>query len=83
MRRIEVKGRSGYNMPVALTPNEWLQAGRHTDSYWLYVVWGAGMGQTPQLLKIQNPAAQLAARSQAIVKHYLLPADALAAVAED
>ncbi len=83
VRRIEVKGRSGYNMPVALTPNEWLQAGRHTDSYWLYVVWGAGTGQTPQLLKIQNPAAQLAARSQAIVKHYLLPADALAAVAED
>ncbi len=83
VRRIEVKGRSGYNVPVALSPNEWLQAGRHGQTYWLYVVWGAGEGQTPQLLTIQNPAARLADRSQPIIKHYLLPADALVQAAEE
>ena len=78
VRRIEVKGRSGYNQPVVLTTNEWLQAQRHTDSYWLYVVWGCGQGQTPQLLDpIQNPAARLARQAQPIIKHYLIPADAL------
>lgn len=40
VRRIEVKGRAQSGEPVVLTPNEWLQAGRHGDSYWLYVVWG-------------------------------------------
>jgi hypothetical protein len=75
--RIEVKGRSGYNRPVMLSANEWVKAGRHGDSYWLYVVWGAGSGQTPHLLTIQNPVAAIGTRTQPIIKHYLLPADAL------
>ncbi|MHB8629988.1 MAG: helicase-related protein [Aggregatilineales bacterium] len=83
VKRIEVKGRSGYNMPVALSTNEWIQAGRHRESYWLYVVWGAGAGQSPQLLVIQNPATKLANRSQPIIKHYLLPADALLSAASE
>lgn len=78
VRRIEVKGRSGYNQPVVLTTNEWLQAQRHADSFWLYVVWGCGQGQTPQLLEpIQNPAAKLAREAQPVIKHYLIPATAL------
>lgn len=82
VRRIEVKGRSGYNRPVALTPNEWTQAQRHGDSYWLYVVWGAGQGQEPQLIRIQNPALRLAQRTQTVIKYHLVPADALAGAAQ-
>lgn len=82
VRRIEVKGRSGYQQPVLLTANEWLQAGRHTDSYWLYVIWGSGEGQIPQLLTIQNPAAKLARAAQPIVKYYLLSAEAIQAAGE-
>ena len=78
VRRIEVKGRSGYSQPVVLTPNEWLQAQRHAESFWLYVVWGCGEGQMPQLITIQNPAARLASAAQPVVKHYLIPAEAIA-----
>lgn len=77
VRRIEVKGRSGYNRPVALTPNEWTQAQRHGDSYWLYVVWGAGQDQEPQLIRVQNPALRLAQRTQTVIKYHLVPADAI------
>ncbi|MFC1960653.1 protein NO VEIN domain-containing protein, partial [Chloroflexota bacterium] len=77
VRRIEVKGRSGYNQPVALTPNEWTQAQRHGDTYWLYVVWGAGQSQEPQLFRIQNPALKLAQHTSPVIKHYLVPADAI------
>jgi len=66
-----------------LTTNEWLQAQRHTDTYWLYVVWGSGQGQTPQLLTIQNPAAKLMQQAQPIIKHYLIPADALKSVLKE
>lgn len=82
VRRIEVKGRSGYNKPIVLTTNEWLQARRHDDTYWLYVVWGAGTGQTPQILIIQNPALKLARNAKPIIRHYLLPAEAIQQAAE-
>ncbi|MCA9904227.1 MAG: DUF3883 domain-containing protein, partial [Anaerolineae bacterium] len=78
VRRIEVKGRSGYDQPVVMTTNEWLQATRHGETYWLYVVWGCGQGQTPRLLEpIQNPATRLAQTAQPIIKHYLIPASAI------
>ncbi|MBK8032214.1 MAG: DUF3883 domain-containing protein [Chloroflexi bacterium] len=80
VRRIEVKGRSGYNKPVLLSANEWIQAGRHGESYWLYVVWGAGAGQQPQLLPVKNPAATLSSAVRPIVKHYVIPASVLSRV---
>jgi superfamily II DNA or RNA helicase len=82
VRRIEVKGRSGYNRPVALTPNEWTQAQRHGDSYWLYVVWGAGQNQEPELMRIQNPTVRLAQRTQTVIKYHLVPADAILDVSQ-
>jgi len=83
VRRIEVKGRAAHDEPVVLTPNEWLQARRHGDTYWLYVVWGCKT-ETPHLLTIQNPARKLARQAQplTVVKGYLLPAEAIAATAE-
>jgi superfamily II DNA or RNA helicase len=77
VRRIEVKGRSGYNRPVALTPNEWIQAQRHGDTYWLYVVWGAGQNQEPQHIEIQNPVVRLGRYAQPVIKHFVIPAEAI------
>lgn len=79
LRRIEVKGRAATNEPVVLTPNEWLQANRHGDSYWLYVVWGCKTGRL-ELLPIQNPVHALGAQAQPMieVKGWLLAAEILA-----
>ena len=52
LRRIEVKGRAGENLPVELTPNEWVQAGRHRETFWLYVVWNAKTA--PRLVRIKT-----------------------------
>lgn len=78
VRRIEVKGRAGVGEPVVLTPNEWLQAGRHGESYWLYVVWGCRTG-TPQLITIQNPVHTLGSHAQQLVevKGWMVPATVL------
>ncbi len=83
VRRIEVKGRARMNEPVALTTNEWLQAHRHGDSYWLYVVWGCKTGEK-RLLTIQNPALKLSREAQPliVVKGYLLPAEAVQQAAQ-
>ena len=64
--------------PVVLSPNEWLQARRHGDTYWLYVVWGCKT-EEKRLLPIPNPAKALArdAEKLVVVKGYLLSADAL------
>lgn len=80
VRRIEVKGRSGYKQPVVLTTNEWLQAQRHADTYWLYVVWGSGVDQEQRLLTIQNPALKLSQNAKPVIKHYLLTSESLLAV---
>lgn len=78
IRRIEVKGRAAMNEPVVLTPNEWLQASRHGDSYWLYVVWGCKSSK-PELLTIQNPVQTLGSQARALVevKGWMLEAQAL------
>lgn len=57
VRRIEVKGRGGDSGGIDLTPNEWRQAQRLGDTYWLYVVWGAKTG-APRLKTIRNPWAR-------------------------
>jgi hypothetical protein len=78
VRRIEVKGRANVGEPVVLTPNEWLQAGRHGESYWLYVVWGCRTS-TPQLITIQNPVHTLGAQAQQLVevKGWMVSGDSL------
>jgi Domain of unknown function (DUF3883) len=82
VRRIEVKRRAGSHVPVELTPNEWLQAGRHRDSFWLYVVWSAI--EQPQLLRIQDPVAALRGLVEdlTVVNGYRVPAAAISDAAE-
>jgi len=79
VKRIEVKGRAADNQDVMLTPNEWLQAHRHGETYWLYVVWACSSDK-PRLLTIQDPAVALASATHELneVKGYRISADALA-----
>lgn len=77
VRRIEVKGRAAADLDVMLTPNEWVQAGRHRDTYWLYVVWNAKT--SPTIHRIQDPAAALrdSVQELQVVRGYRVPADAI------
>jgi hypothetical protein len=78
IRRIEVKARAGEREFVELTPNEWLQAHRHGESYWLYVVWNCA--NEPYLITIQNPAQVLAnvVQEQVVIEGYRVPGEAIA-----
>ena len=71
VRRIEVKGRAADNQPVELTPNEWVQAGRHRDTYWLYVVWNAKT--EPRLLTSARPCSLAARRCRGAQGRQRLP----------
>ena len=81
VRRIEVKGRAGENLPVELTPNEWVQAGRHRETFWLYVVWNAKT--QPRLMRVQDPVASLRGHVEELiaVNGYRVPAEAIAKAA--
>jgi superfamily II DNA or RNA helicase len=81
VRRIEVKGRAGTDRPVELTPNEWVQAGRHRESYWLYVVWSAKT--EPRLLRVNDPVESLRGKVEELVavNGYRIPAAAIAEAA--
>ena len=78
IRRIEVKARAGEGEFIELTPNEWLQAHRHAESYWLYVVWNCA--KEPHLIPIQNPARVLAnvVEEQVVIEGYRVPGEAIA-----
>jgi len=78
IRRIEVKSRAGEGEFIELTPNEWLQARRHGESYWLYVVWNCA--SEPYLIIIQNPAQVLAnvIQEQVVIEGYRVPGEAIA-----
>ena len=77
VRRIEVKGRKrGGN--IVLTTNEWFKAQQLGDQYWLYVVWEP-LGQSPELICIQNPAQKLDHAKREIIasRYYEIPAEAI------
>jgi hypothetical protein len=78
IRRIEVKARAAEGEFVELTPNEWLQAHRHGESYWLYVIWNCA--QEPYLITIQDPARVLAQviQQQVVIEGYRVPGEAIA-----
>lgn len=84
VKRIEVKGRLR-GQPVRLTTNEWYKAQQLAETYWLYVVWDP-LGKSPELLRIQNPAAKLDHTKREIVaaRFYEISADAImTAAAQD
>ena len=68
-RYIEVKARATTGA-VALTPNEWVMAGRLREEYWLYVVENAA--QDPALYTLENPAAQLQPEEEISIVRYIV-----------
>jgi superfamily II DNA or RNA helicase len=84
VRRIEVKGHLGDDPTSILSPNEWTQARRHQDSYWLYVVTDC-RGPNPRLHRVRNPYARLHRRTETltVVKGHLVPGDAVTRNAEE
>jgi SNF2 family DNA or RNA helicase len=78
VRRIEVKGRSGSDATIILTPNEWTQARRHRETYWLYVVTDCETGD-PRLIRVRDPFGQLESKAErlTVVKGYQLPGQAI------
>jgi hypothetical protein len=57
VRRVEVKGRAR-GQAIRLTVNEWYKAQQLAETYWLYVVLDP-LGESPEIIYIQNPAARL------------------------
>jgi superfamily II DNA or RNA helicase len=78
VRRIEVKGRGGPDATVVLTPNEWTQARRQRDTYWLYVVTDCNSDK-PTLRRVRDPFGRLQrdAERLTVVKGFVLPAEAV------
>ena len=78
---VRVRGYAKQDLPVELTPNEWVQAGRHRETFWLYVVWNAGT--KPRLVRINDPAAALREEIEElkVVNGYRVPAQAIARAA--
>ncbi len=68
-RYIEVKARAEEGS-IALTPNEWLMAGRLGEEYWLYIV--ANVRTSPTLYLINNPAEKLNPRQEVSIVRYLV-----------
>ena len=77
------RGAPATNLPVELTPNEWVQAGRHRDTFWLYVVWNAKT--EPRAAARSGSRARrcgTTSRSSKVVNGYRVPADAIARAAQ-
>ena len=81
VKRIEVKGRRR-GQAVRLTTNEWYKAQQLAETYWLYVVWDP-LSESPELVRIQNPAARLdhAKREIVAARYYEIPAEAIVTAA--
>jgi SNF2 family DNA or RNA helicase len=77
VKRVEVKGRMR-GQPVRLTINEWYKAQQLAETYWLYVVWDP-LGDSPELVRIHDPAAKFdyAKREIVAARFYEIPAEAI------
>jgi hypothetical protein len=59
-------------------PSQCYKAQQLEETYWLYVVWDP-LGASPELVRIQNPAARLdhAKREIVAARYYEIPAEAI------
>jgi hypothetical protein len=70
-RYIEVKARARSGA-VRISANEWKQARKFGEQYWLYVVTEAG-GDAPHLQRIPDPAAQFAVGEDIFATGFIIP----------
>jgi superfamily II DNA or RNA helicase len=74
IRYIEVKARAGKG-DVAISPNEWLNASKFGDDYYLYVVWNAKEKENILLNIIRNPSKNLRVIEKVESVRYIATAD--------
>jgi len=70
-RYIEVKGRAGENVSVAISENEWRRAKELGEDYWLYIVTNAK--KKPRLHRIRNPSKMKAELHYEAVRYIIPP----------
>jgi len=82
VRRIEVKGRAARQGDVSLCRTEWIAAHRHRETFWLYVLYGAGKPDA-RGVRIQDPADALGEHVKNVdrVTTYYIPGKAIEEVA--
>ncbi|MCQ3973985.1 MAG: helicase [Anaerolineae bacterium] len=71
IRYIEVKARA-QSGAIRLSANEWKKARHFDDKFWLYVVTEAGT-DSPQLHRIQNPAAHFTLDEDIFATGFIIP----------
>ena len=72
-RYIEVKARARSGA-IRLSANEWKKARRHSEHYWLYIITHAAT-DSPQLTRIQNPAAHFTLGEDIFETGLIIPAE--------
>lgn len=72
MRFIEVKGKSGLDLEIELTETEFNVAKEKKDNYWLYVVYGIGLGK-PRLLAVRDPVNNMNWREVSVRRYRFRP----------
>ena len=73
IRYIEVKARARTGA-VRISANEWKQARKFGEKYWLYIVTQAGT-DTPHLQRIRDPAAQFRVGEDIFSTGFIIPED--------
>ena len=71
IRYIEVKARARSGA-VRVSANEWKQARKFGEKFWLYVVTEAA-GDAPQLQRIQDPAARFEVGEDIFATGFIIP----------
>ena len=74
-RYIEVKARSRTGK-IRITRNEWMQARKYGDEYWLYIVTEAGTDEPRLSARLQNPAARFNEEESIFATGFEIPEEA-------
>ncbi|MGC8725937.1 MAG: helicase-related protein [Thermoplasmata archaeon] len=74
VKYIEVKARA-YKGDIAISTNEWLNAKKFGDDYYLYVVWNASDREKIELKIINNPSQNLKVMEKVESVRYIASAD--------
>lgn len=72
IRFIEVKGKSGLDLEIELTEAEFQVAKEKGGQYWLYIVYGIGLGK-PRLLAVQDPVNNMKWREVSVRRYRFRP----------
>lgn len=72
VRFIEVKGKSGLDLETELTDTEFKVAKEKGEKYWLYIVYGIGIGK-PRLLAVRDPVNNMKWGEVSIRRYRLKP----------